>query len=78
MKKWFGSVEICINDHAELLMVLQGKSGETKTWSIPSRKLENNETFSECCIREINEETGYDVQLVEEVYKIFHTRFIIF
>ncbi len=36
-------------------------------WSIPSGGKEQAETFEECCIREIKEETGYTVDIVEEI-----------
>ncbi len=35
--------------------------------SIPSRGKEQGETFKECCIREMKEETGYTVEIVEEI-----------
>jgi ADP-ribose pyrophosphatase YjhB (NUDIX family) len=67
MQKWFGSSGVCINENGELLMVLQGKPEEKKMWSVPSGGKENNETFEECCVREIEEETGYEVEIVEEI-----------
>ncbi|WP_368901801.1 NUDIX hydrolase [Oceanobacillus oncorhynchi] len=65
--KWFGSAGVCINENGELLMVLQGKPEEEKTWSVPSGGQERNETFEECCIREIKEETGYIVEVIDEL-----------
>ena len=53
MQQWFGSSGVCINEHGQLLMVLQGKPEEKKTWSIPSGGKEYDETYEECCIREI-------------------------
>src|SRR5690554_6169413 len=67
MRKWFGSSGVCINDHGEVLMVLQGKPEEDKKWSIPSGGQEGNETLEECCVRELREETGYDVEVIEEI-----------
>lgn len=67
MQEWHGSSGVCINENSQLLMVLQGKAEEEKTWSIPSGGRENNETFEECCIREIEEETGYKVEIVREL-----------
>lgn len=67
MKEWYGSSGVCINEEGQLLMVLQGKPDEKKTWSIPSGGRENNETFVECCSREIEEETGYKVEIVKEL-----------
>lgn len=67
MQKWFGSSGVCVNESGQLLMVLQGKPDEKKTWFIPSGGKEQGETFKECCIREIEEETGYLAEIVEEV-----------
>lgn len=67
MRKWFGSSGVCINENGQLLMVLQGKPEEKKTWSIPSGGKELDETFEECCIREIEEETGYSGEIIEEI-----------
>jgi ADP-ribose pyrophosphatase YjhB (NUDIX family) len=67
VQKWFGSSGVCINENGHLLMVLQGKPEEKKTWSIPSGGKEHNETFQECCVREIEEETGYIAEIVEEI-----------
>jgi len=67
VQKWFGSAAICINEFGELLMVLQGKPEEEKTWSVPSGRQEENETFEECCVRELKEETGYIAEVVNEL-----------
>ncbi|OCA84070.1 DNA mismatch repair protein MutT [Bacillus sp. FJAT-27225] len=67
MQKWLGSSGVCMNENGQLLMVLQGKPEEKKTWSIPSGGREHGETFEECCIREIKEETGYSTEIVEEI-----------
>lgn len=67
MEKRFGAAGICLNDNAELLMVLQGKPEEVKTWSIPSGGLEKGETYAQCCIREIEEETGYFAEILEKL-----------
>jgi ADP-ribose pyrophosphatase YjhB (NUDIX family) len=67
LKTWYGSAGVCINDKSGILMVLQGTPEEIKTWSIPSGGLEKGETFEECCKREIEEETGYIVNTVQEL-----------
>ncbi|ENQ3106118.1 NUDIX hydrolase [Bacillus cereus] len=69
MKRWIGTAAICINDNNEVLMVLQGKPEEEKLWSVPSGGLENGETLEECCIREVWEETGYHVEVIEKVHE---------
>jgi ADP-ribose pyrophosphatase YjhB (NUDIX family) len=67
LNTWYGSAGVCINDKSEILMVLQGTPEEIKTWSVPSGELEKGETFVECCKREIEEETGYIVDIVQEL-----------
>ncbi|MFJ7667070.1 NUDIX hydrolase [Lysinibacillus sp. NPDC097195] len=69
MDQWFGSSGICINEQNELLMVLQGKPEEEKTWTVPSGGLEPNETYEACCLREFQEETGFIVEIVDEIKK---------
>ena len=64
MKNWKGAAAVCINNQREALMVLQGKVDEIKTWSIPAGGVEKGETLEECCIRELNEETGYIGELI--------------
>ena len=68
MKKWFGSAGICVKEQ-KVLMVLQGKVDEPKRWSIPSGALLKGETFEECCIREVREETGYDIKIIRPLFK---------
>ena len=67
MNKWCGSSAVCINEKGQVLMVLQGTSEEIKKWSIPSGGKEANESFIECCIREVEEETGYIGEVIEEI-----------
>lgn len=64
MKEWFGSAAVCINENNQILMV---KSYHSTAWAIPSGGIEKGETPEECCIREVKEETGYDVVIVENL-----------
>ncbi|MGM9987980.1 MAG: NUDIX hydrolase [Bacillaceae bacterium] len=69
MEKWYGAAAVCLNEFGKLLMVLQpGESKEHQVWSIPSGEREGNETFEQCCIREVMEETGYEVEAVKEIW----------
>ncbi|MEK3856209.1 NUDIX hydrolase [Cytobacillus sp. FSL H8-0458] len=68
MKKWLGSAGVCIRGD-KVLMVLQGTADEPKRWSVPSGGLEEGETFEECCIREVREETGFEVKVIRPIYK---------
>lgn len=67
MEKWYGSAGLCLNENSELLMVLQGTANELQTWSVPSGGKEIEENFEECCIREIKEETGFCVEVLENL-----------
>lgn len=63
-KKWYGSAGICMNENKEILMVKQGKREEKKVWAVPSGGKNENESFEECCLRELKEETGYDGKII--------------
>ncbi|MBE1554660.1 NUDIX hydrolase [Sporosarcina limicola] len=65
MKEWFGSAAICMNENKDLLMV---KSIGSEAWAVPSGGIEEGESPEECCIREVKEETGYDVEIVENLF----------
>ncbi len=65
---WTGSAAVCMNDKRELLMVLQGKPEEEKRWSIPSGGRLDQETYEECCIREVWEETGYRIRVIRHLF----------
>ncbi|WLR54206.1 NUDIX hydrolase [Mesobacillus subterraneus] len=68
MKSWEGSAGVCINKYGEILMVLQGTEDEEKLWAVPAGGKETGETFDQCCIREVLEETGYEVEIVRQLF----------
>jgi 8-oxo-dGTP diphosphatase len=63
MKKWLGASGICFNEHNELLMVLEGAG----KWTIPTGGVNEDETFEECIVREMAEETGFNAAVVEKL-----------
>ncbi|MFC4619235.1 NUDIX hydrolase [Camelliibacillus cellulosilyticus] len=69
METWNGSAAICVNEHLQLLMVKQGKPDERKCWTVPSGGREAGETDEACCIREVFEETGYQVKIVRPLHE---------
>jgi ADP-ribose pyrophosphatase YjhB (NUDIX family) len=64
--EWTGSAGICIKN-SHILMVKQGKPEESKTWSVPSGGKMPEESYEECCIREVFEETGYKVIVKDKI-----------
>ncbi|MBX0358538.1 NUDIX hydrolase [Halobacillus sp. Nhm2S1] len=67
MDKWRGAAAVCINDKNDLLMVLQGKPEEKKTWTVPSGGVFEGESLEQCCERETFEETGYFIRVGERL-----------
>lgn len=65
---WEGSAGVCINEHGEILMVRQGKADEEKLWAVPAGGKEPEETFEQCCIREVFEETGYKAEIIRPLF----------
>lgn len=55
---------LIVNEHGELLWQ---KRGDFDWWGLPGGVLELGESFSQCCVREALEETGYHVEPVRAV-----------
>ena len=66
-KTRLGSRAVIIND-GQILLSHETKSG---WWLLPGGGLEENETPEECCVREVEEETGYIVSPVHEFLIIY-------
>ena len=56
-----------VKKDGKLLVVNQSKYDIT---TFPGGGLENNETIQECCVRELLEETGIKVQVLEEKVRV--------
>ncbi|MGV3487399.1 MAG: NUDIX hydrolase [Tuberibacillus sp.] len=67
MNTWHGSAAVCVRG-GKLLMVKQGKPEEQKRWAIPSGGREYGESDESCCIREVFEETGYQVEVIRHLF----------
>lgn len=67
METWYGAAGICINESSQLLMVLEGATEETQKWSIPTGGLEKGESFEQCVLREVEEETGYTAEILAQI-----------
>jgi 8-oxo-dGTP diphosphatase len=52
---------VVINDNNILLV--RHRKGSRQYWVLPGGRLEYGETFYECAVRELKEETGLDVQV---------------
>jgi len=55
---------VVINDKNEVLLV-SDKTG--KIWSFPKGHAENGETIEQVAIREVKEETGYEVEILKRL-----------
>ena len=66
-KTRLGCRAVIIND-GQILLSHETKSG---WWLLPGGGLEENETPEECCVREVEEETGYIVSPVHEFLIIY-------
>ena len=53
------------NDEAEVLLIRRSKPPRLGEWSLPGGKVEIGETLRAALLREVREETGLDVQIVD-------------
>lgn len=58
---------VVIKDGNEILLVRHRK-GTRHYWVLPGGRLEYGETFHECAVRELKEETGLDVEVDKLIY----------
>lgn len=54
-----------------ILMVLQTYKGNT-FWTLPGGRIETNEKPLECAIRETKEETGLEIEIIDQVFEFFN------
>ncbi|WP_064093449.1 NUDIX hydrolase [Rossellomorea aquimaris] len=65
MKEWLGAAAVCLNEQDEILVV---RGYDSPGWEVPSGGIEIGETPEQCCEREVKEETGYDVKVVDHLH----------
>lgn len=58
---------VVIQNENEILLVRHRK-GNRQYWVLPGGRLEYGETFYECAVRELKEETGLDVEVDKLIY----------
>lgn len=56
-------VSCCIKEEEKILLVQENKKEINGLWDLPGGKLKNTETIEQAAIREILEETGYNIKL---------------
>lgn len=58
---------VVLNRDGEILLV-RHKKGNQRYWVLPGGRLEYGETFEECAVREVKEETGLEVEMERFLY----------
>lgn len=53
---------------ADKILLVKHRKGARHYWVLPGGRLEYGETFNECAVREVKEETGLDVEVEKIVF----------
>ncbi len=67
-----GAYAVLVDDDQRILLALWNE-GATPAWTVPGGGLEEGETPEEAAVREVREETGYDVELIRLLGEIRFT-----
>jgi len=62
-----GSSAIVVNDEGQILLQRRSDSGN---WALPGGAMDIGETFAQSVVREVKEETGFDVR-IERIVRIY-------
>jgi mutator protein MutT len=74
------NLAVIINKKGEVLIIKRkkeevGQDGVVLSWAFPGGRQYENESREECVIREVLEETGYDVKVIRQLSFRIHPQF---
>jgi 8-oxo-dGTP diphosphatase len=61
-------VSVIVISRDNNILLVKHRKGNRQYWVLPGGRLEYGETFQECAVREIKEETGLDVEVDDFVF----------
>lgn len=61
-------VSVIVIDSEDRILLVKHKKGKRQYWVLPGGRLEHGESFEECALREIKEETGLKVKVERFLY----------
>lgn len=56
-------VSVVVEQEGKFLLVQESKPGRERLYNVPGGHVEGHETLQEAAVREVKEESGYDVEL---------------
>jgi len=68
MNKTVGVFSVILENNKVLLV----KRKDLPLWDLPGGRLESNESFIDCAVREAEEETGYKIEVVKNIGYYFN------
>jgi ADP-ribose pyrophosphatase YjhB (NUDIX family) len=79
----FINLGVTLNKKGEVLMVRRknketGKDGSILEWAFPGGKQRLDESREECVVREVLDETGYEVESTKQISMRMHPQIMVF
>lgn len=74
------NLAVIVNQNGEVLIIKRrqeeiGQDGARLTWAFPGGRQHEGESREECIVREVQEETGYDVRVIRQLSMRIHPQF---
>jgi acetyl-CoA carboxylase carboxyl transferase subunit beta len=69
-EKILAAAAVVINERDEVLLIRRGREPAKGKWSLPGGSVQRSETPAQAALREVREETGLEVEVETELWRI--------
>ncbi|MDX9888839.1 MAG: NUDIX hydrolase [Anaerovoracaceae bacterium] len=67
---WVGGARVVVVNHKNEVLMVRHRQDDKNIWLVPGGKVEDQENSLEAAIREVKEETGLDVDIIQLIWHV--------